>query len=177
MARKCVCKICGNKGTTDTFYCVEDNSKRKYYCNQEEYEQFINEKLKRDELIKYIAEDVFEYEEGQIVSPVLLKKIKELNGFYDYDVINECFKVNKDNIQYWIKTKNFTSEYNMVSYVMKIIEGNINDVYSKWKFRKKQQEKMEKQVVDIPTFEQVNVAHVKQKEGDSILGFLDEGDL
>lgn len=177
MSRKCTCKICGNKGTTDTFYLVEDNGKRKYYCNQEEYKHFINERNKREELIKYIAEDIFEYEEGQIVSPVLLKKIKQLNGFYDYDVILDCFRLNKDNIQYWMSAKNFSSEYNMICYIMKIIEGNINDVYVKWKFKRKQAQEQENNNVDLSIMDDLNVTHIAQQKDNGILSFLDEEDI
>lgn len=176
MARSCKCQICGKKGTTDTLFQVNENGKNKYYCNQEEYDVFMKERFKREELIKYISEQVFEYEDGQIVSPVLLKKIKELKGFYDYEVIHECFIINKDNIQYWIKTKNFTSEYNMICYIMKIIECNINDVYSKWKYKKRQLQAQEKTYVDL-SINELNANHVTQKKDDGILAFLDEGDI
>lgn len=179
MARKCTCKICKTKGDTDTFHKVTDEKGRNsYYCNQEEYENFINEKNKRKSLLEYIALEVLNYDEGQIIHPIMIKKINEIHKFYDYEVIQECFKENKDTIQYWIKEKNFTNEYNMVSYVMKIIEGNINDAYNKWKHMKKQMEKLKQDNVNLDTLNEIennNINIVKKK--DSILAFLDEGDM
>lgn len=177
MAKKCTCQICKTKGTTDVFYKVtDDKGKNKYYCNKEEYDNFINEKIKRENLIKYIAEEVFQYEEGQIVPPVLLRKIKELHGFYGYEVIHECFKQNNETIQYWIKTKDFTSEYGMVSYIMKIIESNINDIFKDWKFVKQQQVKQETNELNLDIINELNTTK-KIKKDNGILAFLDEEDM
>jgi len=180
MARKVVCKICRAKGDSDSFFKVSDEQgKSKYYCNKMEYETFINEKEKRDDVLKYIAIDVFNYDEGQFIPPVLIKKLNELHSFYDYEVIQECFKDNKDNIHYWIGAKNFTNEYNMVSYVMKIIEGSINDTYAKWKFKKKQETKQENTSVDLDIMNQLDNEKEKNstKNNGGILAFLDEEDI
>lgn len=76
MARKCTCQICKTKGNTDSFYKVtDDKGKNKYYCSQLEYESYTLEKEKRNNLMKFIAEEVLGYEEGQIVPPVLIKKL------------------------------------------------------------------------------------------------------
>ena len=179
MARKVVCKICSAKGNTDTFFKVTDDKGRsKYYCNQEEYENYLNEKTKRENLLKFIAEDVFNYEEGQIIPPVLIKKISDLHKFYDYEVIYECFKENNETIHYWIGVKQFANEYNMVSYIMKIIEGSINDTYGKWKFKKQQETKQENTSVDLDIMNQLDDKKEKvKKDDDGILAFLDEEDI
>lgn len=177
MARKCTCQLCKTVGTTDTFYKVTDEKRRnKYYCNKEEYENHINEKFKREELLKFIAEEVFEYEDGQIVHPIMIKKIGQLNKFYDYEVIWECFKVNKDNIQYWIKTKNFDSEFGMVSYVMKIIEGSINDIHKNWKYKKRQEQYDNSSGVDLEILN-INSKINNERSDNGILEFLDEEDI
>lgn len=178
MARKCICQICKAKGDIDTFYKVTDNKgKSKYYCNKEEYDYFIDEKLKREELIKYIAINIFNYEEGQIVSPVLLKKIKEIHNFYPYEVIYQCFVEQKNTIQYWMTIKQFSSEYNMICYIMKIIEGKINDIYSKWKFTKQQEQKQKNNIVDLDILNHVETIKQQNEKNTGILAFLDEGDL
>jgi hypothetical protein len=178
LVRKCSCQICKSKGDTDTFYKVtDDKGKSKYYCNKEEYDQFINEKSKREELITYIAIEVFNYEEGQIISPIMLKKIKELHSFYPYEVIQQCFIEQKETIQYWIGAKQFTNEYNMVCYVMKIIEGKINDIYAKWKFTRQQELKQENNTLDLNTLNHVQTIKQQNEQNTGILAFLDEGDL
>jgi coenzyme F420-reducing hydrogenase alpha subunit len=178
MARKCTCKLCKAKGTTDVFYKVTDNSgKNRYYCNEKEYVDYMTDKGNREELLKYIALEVFDYEDGQIVNPILLKKIKEMNGFYAYEVIQECFKENKDSIQYWMANKNFTNEYGMISYIMKIIEGNINDIYNKWKYKNKQQVEKDNNNVDVDFINQLDMSEIKTKSEHGILAFLDEEDI
>lgn len=178
MARSCSCGICKTKGNTDIFYKVTDEKgKSKYYCNQEEYDHFINEKTKREKLIEFILLDVFNYEEGQTVSSALFKKIKELNNFYDYEVIHKCFEEQKDSIQYWISVKQFTNEFNMISYVMKIIEGNINDTYNKWKFKKQQEIKQENNSIDLGILNQLDTSKIKNTNSSGILAFLEEEDI
>lgn len=179
MARKVVCKICKTKGESDKFYKVTDEKGRNsYYCSQEEYENLINERLKFKNLMEYVAVEILEYEDGQIVPPSMVKKITKLNEFYDYDVIHECFKVNKETIQYWIKVKDFSSEYGMASYTMKIIEGSINDIYNKWKFKKQQEVKQENTLVDLSYIDQIeDKPTIKTNNDTGILSFLDEEDI
>jgi YHS domain-containing protein len=178
MARKVTCQICKAKGDTDTFYKVTDDKGRsKYYCSQEEYESFQLEKEKRQRLIDYILIEVFNYEKGQTVNSILFKKLKELSSFYDVEVIHECFVEQKENIQYWIRTKQFTNEFNMICYVMKIIEGNINDTYKKWKFKKQQELKRENNSVDFDVLNQLDNNTTKKNTENGILSFLDEEDI
>lgn len=177
MGRKCVCQICKAKGNTDVFYKVTtDQGKNKYYCNKEEYVNFINEKEKRHDLLKFVAEDVLEYEDGQIVPPVMVKKIEKLHGFYDYEVIHNCFKVQKEAIQYWINNKNFSSEHGMASYVMKIIESNINDEYEKWKHQKNVTKQQDTTDLDVEIINETKHA-TTVKSGNDISEFLDEEDI
>jgi hypothetical protein len=185
MARKVTCQICKTKGDSDTFYKVTDDKGRsKYYCNKDEYDNFMNEKLKRERLVEFVVLDVFGYEEGQTVNSILFKKLKDLNNFYDNDVIYNCFKEHKDTIQYWIKTKESEGfqEFNTICYVMKIIEGNINDVYKKWKFKKQQELKQERiklenNSVDLNIINQMDTNTTKKTDDSGILAFLDEEDM
>lgn len=177
MARKCKCFLCKKEGSTDTFYKVtDDKGKNKYFCSQDEYENDVKQKQKRKQLLEYVAVEVLEYEEGQIVPPVIVKRIGELNKFYDFDVIMETFKQNKETIQYWIKNKNFTNEYGMSSYLMKIIEGNINDVYNKYKHKLKQEHKQKNNDINLEIINDIQPV-VKKNNDVGILAFLDEEDL
>jgi hypothetical protein len=178
MGRKVTCQICKTKGDSDINYKVtDDKGKSKYYCNQEEYDQFMNEKVKREKLLEYVLLDVLGYEEGQTVNSILFKKLKELNNFYDHEVIHECFIEQKDNIQFW-NNKNGFPEFNTICYTMKIIEGNINDTYKKWKFKKQQEIKQENKSVDLDIINQLDNTNTPKKTNDTgILAFLDEGDI
>ncbi|ATF13561.1 hypothetical protein A616_16725 [Brevibacillus brevis X23] len=177
MGRKCVCKICNKKGTTDLYYCVADEKgKKKYYCSQDEYDAFMINKFSKETLFKYIALEVFQYEEGQIIPPVLIKKINTLNQFYNYEVIHECFITCKDDIQYWTKNKQFKNEYGMVSYVMRIIESRINDVFNKWKHRVKLETKQDSSSIDL-LINGIDDVVTNKKDNTGILDFLDEEDM
>jgi hypothetical protein len=179
MGRKVVCKICKEKGDSDLFFHITDEKgRRKYYCSESEYNDFLYQKEQRRELLEFIAVEVLKYEDGQIVPPVMTKKIQTLNEFYDYEVLKECFKQNMESIHYWIKVKNFQSEYGMASYIMKIIEGSVNDVYNGWKHKKKVQEKQQSENADVDIMNQLENNTVKKNENDEgILAFLDEEDI
>jgi hypothetical protein len=177
MGRKCICAICKKQGTTDVFFkVVNEKGINKYYCSENEYNQSVENKLKRKELLTFVAEDVLNYEDGQIVPPVMVKKISELNKFYDYEVIRECFNVCKQDIQYWMTAKSFDNEFGMASYIMKIIESNINDIYKRVKFQQEQQKKQINSDVDL-LINDIDSNKVKINTGNSILDFLDEEDI
>lgn len=180
MARKVVCKICKKKGESDTFYKVtNEKGLNSYYCSKEEYDEREREKNKRYDLLKYVAEEVLQYEDGQIVPPSMVKRIEKLREFYIYEVIKEVFFLHKENIQYWIRTKDFSNEYGMSSYVMTIIESNINDVYKKWKRQQEQQMKMDSMSIDTLLFNDSYIENNTGSKSDKkdISMFLDEEDL
>lgn len=181
MARKVTCQICKTKGDSDTFYkVIDDKGRSKYYCNQNEYDHFMNEKIKREKLLEFVVLEVLGYEEGQTVNSILFKKLKELNNFYDNEVIHDCFREQKDNVQYWIKvnTDKGFNEFSNICYIMKIIEGNINDTYAKWKFKKQQEIKQENNSVDVYMINQLDNTNTPKKTNDTgILSFLDEEDI
>src|SRR5690606_1236943 len=178
MARRVTCRICKKKGDTDTFFRVtDDKGKNKYYCSQKEYDNYNKEIENRYNLMKYIAEDILDYQDGQIVPPVLVKRISELRRFYEYEVIKKCFEICKEDIQYWMGAKNFTNEYGMISYIMKIVEGNMNDTYNKWKFQQNQQQRQEVSGVDVEIINEVPTQNITVKADNGVLDFVEEDDL
>ncbi|UWD95645.1 hypothetical protein NX081_11095 [Bacillus velezensis] len=181
MARRCVCQICKANGTVDTFFRVsDDKGKNKYYCTKDEYETYINDKVKRKNLLNYIAKDVLNYREGQVIPPIFLKKIAELNRFYDYEVIQICFEKNQQTIQYWLTNKEFYNEYGMISYIFKIVESNINDVYKEWLHEQNQRMIEKNHHLDIAIVNQTNIVDstsLKQNNSPkNITEFLDGED-
>ena len=67
----------------------------------------------------------------------------EDNGYYPWNVILMTFKANKVEIQNAIKNKNFASERVKMTYICKIVQDKINDIYSKYLKAQKTQEKVE----------------------------------
>jgi len=147
MARKCKCKKCGAQLTTDIAFKVVVKGVNHYYCNEPEYNKLQAYKLKRRNTMSYIF-DMFSYNSDQLLPPVMIKKINVLAKTYDYDVIKETFKKDKKTLLYWWNLENkFTNEYNKVSYVMRIIENNINDTYKSMRIDKKQNEVSRSKVI------------------------------
>ena len=50
IGRKCKCRICTNKLTTDVAYCVKVNGRNQYYCSEEEYNKV---RLNKDKYEKW----------------------------------------------------------------------------------------------------------------------------
>lgn len=67
----------------------------------------------------------------------------ENNGYYPWNVILMTFKANKNLILNSIKGKNFVSERTKMTYICKIIQDKINDMYSRYLNSQKNQEKVE----------------------------------
>lgn len=183
MARLVVCQICKKKSDSLFAYKVTDeNGKNKYYCNKAEYDQRELDKQERHDLLKYVAEVVLNYQEKQIVPPSMVKRIQKLAEFYPFIVIKEVFHSNLDTIQYWIRTKKFKNEYGMSSYVMTIVESNINDAYKKWKREQEQLHKMKSKSIDEMLFNEIqddqSTELIKPKvQKKDISMFLDEEDI
>ena len=96
MPRKCKCKICKKKITTDKAFMVLDaKNKKHYYCTQEEYEEEleeINSKNKCYETISTIMNIPF-------VTPMMKKELKKIRKYYIYQVIERTFKDNYNSIK------------------------------------------------------------------------------
>lgn len=208
MARQVKCVYCSEKGSSDDYYKVSvnvENTRFKYYCSKEEYELFKKneedklaekealylerkeqEELKKREtalykdLMTYVVEELLEYEVGMNYPVFLAKRVKALKEFYTYQMIKESFYRNREVITWAIKNKGFSTEFNMSSYVMAIVEGSINDVYKEWKAKEQMEKKAEASTVDVSTMNDIDmetVPVVKKKEKASILSFLEEDEM
>ena len=112
--RKVVCKICGNKIDKDKAYCVETISKktgkinRKYYCDDIEYDSFINQKQKEKEdkeNMFNLFNEILGYE--CVAFTLINKEIKPILTKYTYEDIDK--------------------EYQRIRYIITVLESNIMD--------------------------------------------------
>lgn len=125
------CKICKKEIDKKNAFILNNG---KYCCNENEYNNYNNENLLWNELYDYIKFNIFSYEKNMNLSTYLIKKLKELRVSYSYKIILETFEKYKDTIIYWIKSKKeLDTEIRKISYMMAIINNNINDVYLKSK--------------------------------------------
>lgn len=179
MARRCKCQVCGNWGTTDTFYRVEKGSRNLYYCNESEYLEWKKEKDIKIELLKFICDEIWHYDDYRMLPRVLQKQINKMAKIYNYEVILLTVQEHKDTLEYWMNLEGkFDNEYGKSSYMMAIIKNNINEVYKKWKIKQKQAQQQEKIQVDINIINDLqNNTQQKQEINDGILDFLEEDDI
>lgn len=168
--RKCKCKICKSDLTTDTAYKVVKGGKNHYYCDIDEYLEMEAKKKIKNDAIGSISL-ILGYGNDMISPPILLKKLNSLNKVYGYDVILETFIKNKDTLSYWWNLEGkFDSEYGKISYIMRIIENNINDVYKEMIIKSRIEKKMdEKSVV-----QEENISNKKIINSKDISMFLEE---
>lgn len=77
----------------------------------------------------------------------------ENNGNYSWDIILMTFKINKKYILSCIQDKTFQSERTKMTYICKIVQDKINDVYQRSLNMKKSQNKIENIDTSIATYE------------------------
>ena len=120
------CKICGKTLDRKTAYCIKKNDKNQYYCSEEEYNIWINEKEKKEEIRNCISS----------ISCCVMSKvcwidiencISFLNKFYSLDQILDYIKYDAERILDILSDKDFQSNVAKVRYVIAVIQNNIND--------------------------------------------------
>ena len=173
MARKVKCKICGKWLTNDTAYKITINGKNQYYCTKEEYEHMKKEQETKEECYKYAEELI-----NLPYSALMRKKINELAKYYEYEVIYRCFKADRDKISFWVNNKTFNNEHALVSYIMAIISGNINDINKQYKKEQEDLKKLfeePKNDIDLDILNNINeTPKGKPRVDNDISDFLDD---
>ena len=173
IGRKCKCRICTNKLTTDVAYCVKVNGRNQYYCSEEEYNKEQEKKRDKIECNKYIAEIM----RVPCITPAMMKLVNGLNDYYDYKIIKRAFKDNKDSIQWALANKEFNSEFAKCKYIISIILNNIEKSKKAWI---KEQEELQKLFnktnsnnvdIEILNFNRIDV---KTKQNSDISMFLED---
>lgn len=138
---KVKCKGCKNKiERSEAFKIIKETSKGKtneYYCNKKEYDSIQKEKEDKIKCYKVIKEII----NVKMISPAWIKNINVVREFYDYSIIEKCFRENKDVILWSMQNKDFETEYAKSKYILTIILNNIEDTYKK---HKKELQEMEK---------------------------------
>lgn len=180
MARKyrCKCQFCGKWGTTDKFFKVKKKNRNLYYCNQEEYLQQKKEKETKIELLKFICDEIWHYDDYRMLPRVLQKQINDMAKVYNYEVILLTVQKYKDTLEYWMNLEDkFNNEFGKSSYMMAIIKNHINGIYKVWKHKQKQEEKRDDLKIDIDIINDLQDIQTNKAEDNGILGFLEEDDI
>lgn len=111
-----------------------------------------------DNLYEYVRTKVMRYDSNQALSSKTVLRLKGMmNGKfiannstknmanYSYDVVLNTFKYSMPDIQRALGSKSFNSEWHKFLYIMKIVEGNLNDVYMRMKGAERAREEMLKE--------------------------------
>lgn len=166
MARKVKCAITGEYGTNETFIKIGT----RYYKSQEVYDEDRRCKDLHKKIVDTILNEFLDYQQGQIPSSLLFKKLKELE-FYDNEVILKTLYQQSDTIKYWMNNKEFKNENGKVAYMFAIIKGCINDVYKDWKREKDLERKLQGADYNIPIDMDVEV---NKQEGKDLSKWLED---
>ena len=157
MARSVTCKITKEKGDSDTFYCVRENGKNSYYRSKEIYDKYEQLKKEKAELVEHISNEFFY---GQIVPPIFIKKINEVN-LYGYGIILKTFKQKKDAFDYAM-TVNFDSDFQKSAYIIAIVKNYINEVYQQHKKEQTIETEQSKDKIDTSIFNDTTASSGKK---------------
>lgn len=107
-------------------------------------------------LYEYVRKNVMNYDDNQSLSRSMVLRLKGLlnNKFmannnikdtanYSYQTILNTFKFCMPNIQKTLRTNNWVDENHKFNYILKIVESNLNTVYTRMKSAEKIKEKTE----------------------------------
>lgn len=123
----------------------------------------MTEKEKRDwdSLYTYVKSNIMGYDDNQALSSTMVLRLKGLltNKFiengniestanYSYEVILNTFKYCSTDIQKALRTNSWTNEMHKFNYILKVVEGNINNVYMRMKNVEKAKEEAKNTIIN-----------------------------
>lgn len=111
------------------------------------------EKEQWDKLYQYVKKEILLYDDSQSIPSSLVLRLKGLTkgkymenrntedkADYSYEIILYTFQICKPSIMSALANKTFDNESYKFNYICKIVENNINDVYSRVQKAKKTEE-------------------------------------
>ena len=122
----------------------------------------MSEKDKQDwESLYFYVKGLLGYDENQALSSTMVLRLKGLltNKFiengnitstanYSYEVILNTFKFCSPTINKALRTNSWTNEMHRFNYILKVVEGNINNVYLRMKNLQKTKEEAKNTTID-----------------------------
>lgn len=182
MTRKVKCVHCGEYGRSNDFFKVQKEGYKNrfsYFCSESDHQEWSKEQEEKEKfkkMIEYIAEDIYGYEKGMVFPTSLITRIAKLHKFYTYDTIRSAFAYSYDSIKWALSNKTFTNEFGKTSYVMAIVESNINDVYLESKRKESQKAKKVNidKSVDMELLNEEVLTPSNKSKGKDISEFLDD---
>lgn len=126
----------------------------------------MTEKEKQDwESLYFYVKNLLGYDENQALSSTMVLRLKGLltNKFmengnikdganYSYEVILNTFKFCSPTINKALRTNSWTSETHKFNYILKVVEGNINNVYMRMKNVEKAKEEAKNTIMNTTNY-------------------------
>ncbi len=138
----------------------EAEKKRK----EREEQKRLKEKEKQDweALYYYVKDNIMGYDQGQALSQKMCLRLKGLltNKFmenhntkdtasYSYEMILNTFKFCSSDIKKAFRTNRFSDEMHRFNYALKIVEGNINDIYIRMRNAERAREEAKNMTIEV----------------------------
>ena len=127
------------------------------------------DKIEWEELYQYVRHSVLNYDENQSLSRNMVLRLKGLlnnkymannniadTANYSYGAVLNTFKYCMPSIQRGLRSNSFVDENHKFSYILKIVESNLNTVYMRMKNSEKSKEKTETMSMDNVTHSGAN---------------------
>lgn len=154
---KCKCTLCKKETTTDKAFKIKKGGRNIYYCSEQEYKKYQDQTEKRNKCF----ETVIKIMQVPMLSPMMIKEINKIAEFYDYIVIDKCFKEQEQKIRWFLDNNELSNEYGKARYIATIIQNNINNTYKKYLQEIKQMERLFAKEVENIEVEIINMENTK----------------
>lgn len=130
-----------------------------------------------DELYQFVKLKVLGYDENQKIPNYLALRLKGMltNKFiennkqkatsnYSYKVVLNTFKFCMPDIRRALSTNRFVDEQHKINYIMKIVDGHLNDVYMRMKNTEKVKEEVANADIDVLVYDGAKYKPNKNKK-------------
>lgn len=105
-------------------------------------------------------ESILGYNKDTLMHSFFFSKLESLHELWDYEMIYETMKNSQNEIAWALEEKEFSSDKNVISYVMAIIQNRIGEISRRKRLEeqaKKRQASMTKE--DLILMEEINSRH------------------
>lgn len=123
----CKCRICGKKLNTETAYKVVVKNKNKYYCSEEEYNNYMQQREYNEALVEDIKKTLCcIMDVGFLGNTFIYKEWEEWKKIAPNEVILNYLTENKEFLCGKLKIL-AGNEYGRIKYLSTVIKNNLSD--------------------------------------------------
>ena len=117
------CRKCNKKVERNEAFKVVVGGKNTYYCNEDEYNEILQNKELKDKVYSYIY-NIFGY---KVTNTCIYKEVNELVDVFGYELLLSYLKENEVYLTSVIQGKDFPKEYGKIRYFAAILKNSLAD--------------------------------------------------